>query len=55
VSGLKYTWEKARARDGEREVVGNKGQWGFDLPGMRPVVGARSRGWKRKVVGDKEQ
>jgi hypothetical protein len=47
--------EKARARDGQREVAGVKGQWGFVLQGMRPGAEVRSRGWQRKVVGDKEQ
>jgi hypothetical protein len=28
---LSSIWEKARARDGQREVAGDKGQWGFVL------------------------
>jgi hypothetical protein len=52
---LSSIWEKARARDGQREVAGNKGQWGFVLQGMRPAAEARSRGQQRKMVGDKEQ
>jgi hypothetical protein len=52
---LSSIWEKARARDGQREVSGNKGQWGFVLQGMRPAAKARSKGGQRKVVGDKEQ
>jgi hypothetical protein len=52
---LSSIWEKARARDGQREVAGDKGQGGFVLQGMGPAVKARSRGWQRKVVGDKEQ
>jgi hypothetical protein len=52
---LSSVWEKARARDGQREVAGDKGQWGFVLQGMRPAAEARSRGGQRKVVGDKEQ
>jgi hypothetical protein len=47
--------EKTRARDGQRKVAGDKGQWGFVLQGMRPAAEARSRGGQRKVVGDKEQ
>jgi hypothetical protein len=30
---LSSTWEKARARDIQREVAGDKGQWGFVLQG----------------------
>jgi hypothetical protein len=47
--------EKARARDRQREVAGDRGQWGFVLQGMRPHAEARSRGGQRKVVGDKER
>jgi hypothetical protein len=47
--------EKAKARDRQREVAGDKGQWGFVLQGIRPAAEARSRGGQRKVVGDKEQ
>jgi hypothetical protein len=47
--------EKTRARDGQRKVAGDKGQWGFVLQGMRPAAEARSRGGQSKVVGDKEQ
>jgi hypothetical protein len=42
--GLSIIWKIARARDGQREVVGDKEEWGFDLPGMRPAAGTRSRG-----------
>jgi hypothetical protein len=28
---LSSIWEKTRARDGQREVAGDKGQWGFVL------------------------
>jgi hypothetical protein len=35
---LSSIWEKARARDGQREVAGDKGQWGFDLQGMKPAA-----------------
>jgi hypothetical protein len=51
---LSSIWEKARARNGQREVAGDKGQWGFVLQGMRPAAEARTRGRQRKVVGDKE-
>jgi hypothetical protein len=39
---LSSIWEKARARDGQREVAGDKGQWGFVLQGMRLAAEARS-------------
>jgi hypothetical protein len=52
---LSSIWEKARARDGQREEAGDKGQWGFVLQGMRPAAEARSRSGQRKVAGDKEQ
>jgi hypothetical protein len=52
---LSSIWEKARARDGQREVAGDKGQWGFVLQGMRPAAEARTRGGQTKVAGDKEQ
>jgi hypothetical protein len=35
---LSSIWEKARARDGQREVAERKGQWGFVLQGMRPAA-----------------
>jgi hypothetical protein len=43
---LSSIWEKARARDGQREVAGEKGQWGFVLQGMRPAAEARARAGK---------
>jgi hypothetical protein len=52
---LSSIWEKARVRDGQREVAGDKGQWGFILQGMRPAAEAKSRGRQRKVAGNKEQ
>jgi hypothetical protein len=52
---LSSIWGKTRARDGQREVSGDKGQCGFVLQGIRPAAEARSRGGQRKVVGDKEQ
>jgi hypothetical protein len=47
--------EKARGRDRQREVAGDKGQWSFVLQGKRPAAEARSRGEQRKVVLDKDQ
>jgi hypothetical protein len=35
---LSSIWEKVRARDEQREVAGDKGQWGFVLQGMRPAA-----------------
>jgi hypothetical protein len=35
---LSSIWEKVGARDGQREVAGDKGQWGFVLQGMRPAA-----------------
>jgi hypothetical protein len=36
---LSNIWEKARARDGQRErVAGDKGQWGFVLQGVKPAA-----------------
>jgi hypothetical protein len=51
---LSIIWEKGRGRDGQREVAGDKGQWGFVLQGMRPAAEARARGGQREVVGDKK-
>jgi hypothetical protein len=52
---LSSIWEKARARDRQREVAGNKGQWGFVLQGMSPAAKARSRGGQRKMVGARDE
>jgi hypothetical protein len=52
---LSSIWEKARAKDEQRVVTGDKGQWGVVLQGMRPAAEARSRGGQRKVAGDMEQ
>jgi hypothetical protein len=52
---LSSIWEKARSRDGQREVAGDKGQWDFVLQGMRPAAEARARGGQREVAGEKEQ
>jgi hypothetical protein len=35
---LSSIWEKVRARDGQREVAGDKGQWGFVLQGVKPAA-----------------
>jgi hypothetical protein len=53
--GLSSIWEKARARDRQREVAGDKGQWGFVLQGMRPAAKARARCGQREVAGNKGQ
>jgi hypothetical protein len=52
---LSSIWQKARARDRQREVAGDKGQWGFVLQEMRPAAEVRSKGGQREVAGDKEQ
>jgi hypothetical protein len=52
---LSSIWEKARARDRQREVAGDKRQWDFVLQGMRPAAEARARGSQREVAGDKGQ
>jgi hypothetical protein len=39
----------------QREVAGDKGEWGFVLQGMRPAPEARARGGQREVVGVKGQ
>jgi hypothetical protein len=41
---LSSIWEKARARDGQREVAGDKGQWGFVLQGVKPAA-AQAAEW----------
>jgi hypothetical protein len=52
---LSSLWEKARARDRQREVAGDKGQWGFVLQGMRSAAKTRASGRQREVAGDKGQ
>jgi hypothetical protein len=52
---LSSIWEKARARGRQRDMAGDKGQWGFVLQGMRPAAEARARGGQREVTGDKGQ
>jgi hypothetical protein len=47
---LSSIWEKARARDRQREVAGNKGQWGFVLQWMRPAVSQAAEWWQGAVL-----
>jgi hypothetical protein len=47
---LSSIWEKAKIRDRQREVAGDRGQWGFVLQRMRPAAEARSREGQRKVA-----
>jgi hypothetical protein len=47
---LSSIWEKARARDGQREVAGDKGQWGFVLQGMRPAALRLQNGGKGQLL-----
>jgi hypothetical protein len=47
---LSSIWEKARARGGQREVAGDKGQWGFVLQGMRPAAAQATEGWQGAVL-----
>jgi hypothetical protein len=47
---LSSIWENARARDGQTEVAGDKGQWGFVLQGMRPAVGQAAEWWQGAVL-----
>jgi hypothetical protein len=42
--------EKARARNGQREVAGDKGQWGFVLQGMRPAAAQAAEWWQGAVL-----
>jgi hypothetical protein len=42
--------KKTRARDRQREVVGDKGQWGFVLQGMRPAVAQAVEWWQGVVL-----
>jgi hypothetical protein len=51
--------EKARAMDRQREVAGDKGQWGFVLQGMRPAAAQAAEWWQGAVlinryIGDNE-
>jgi hypothetical protein len=47
---LSSIWEKARARDRQREVAGDKGQWGFVLQGMKPAVAQAVEWWQGAVL-----
>jgi hypothetical protein len=47
---LSSIWEKARARDRQREVAGDKGPWGFVLQGMRPAVAQAAEWWQGEVL-----
>jgi hypothetical protein len=47
---LSSIWEKTRARDGQREVAGDKGQCGFVLQGMRPAVAQAAECWQGAVL-----
>jgi hypothetical protein len=52
---LSSIWEKAKAKDGQRKVTGDKGQWGFVLQGMRPAAAQAAEWWQRAVlISDKE-
>jgi hypothetical protein len=43
-------WEKARARDRQREVAEDKGQWGVVLQGMRPAAAQAAEWWQGAVL-----
>jgi hypothetical protein len=47
---LSSIWEKARARDRQREVARDKGQLGFVLQGMRPSVAQAAEWWQGAVL-----
>jgi hypothetical protein len=47
---LSSIWEKARTRDRQREVPGDKGQWGFVLQGMKPAVAQATEWWQGAVL-----
>jgi hypothetical protein len=47
---LSNIWEKARARDRQREVAGDKGRWGFVLQGMRPATDQAAEWWQGAVL-----
>jgi hypothetical protein len=47
---LSSIWEKSWARDGQREVAGDKGQWGFVLQGMRPAAVQAAEWWQGAVL-----
>jgi hypothetical protein len=47
---LSSIWEKGGSRDGQREVAGDKGQWGFVLQGMRPTAAQAAEWWQGAVL-----
>jgi hypothetical protein len=47
---LSSIWEKAKARDRQREVAGDKGQWGFVLQRMRPTAVQAAEWWQGAVL-----
>jgi hypothetical protein len=47
---LSSIWEKARARDRQREVAGDKGQWGFVLEGVKPAAAQAAEWWQGAVL-----
>jgi hypothetical protein len=47
---LSSIWEKAGARDGQRQVAGDKGQWGFVLQGMKPAAAQAAEWWQEAVL-----
>jgi hypothetical protein len=47
---LSSIWEKARARDRQREVAGDKEQWGFVLQGMRSAAAQAAEWWQGAVL-----
>jgi hypothetical protein len=46
---LSSIWEKARARERQREVAGDKGQWGFVLQGMKLAAAQAAKWWQGTV------
>jgi hypothetical protein len=47
---LSSIWEKRRAREGQREVAGDKGPWGFVLQGMNPAATQAAEWWQGAVL-----
>jgi hypothetical protein len=47
---LSSTWEKARTRDRQREVAGDKGQWGFVVQGMKLGAAQTVEWWQGAVL-----
>jgi hypothetical protein len=42
---LSSIWEKARSRVEQREMAGDKGQWGFVLQGVKPAAAQVAEWW----------